>query len=58
MLCLSGLELYSRWVPLITRIVAPMGLISDQEADRAKFTFADKETLRNILIGMLHFQAR
>ena len=35
-----------------------MGLISDQEADRAKFAFVDKGPLRNILLGMLHFQAR
>ena len=35
-----------------------MGLISDQEADKAKFSFVDKGTLRNIPLGMLHFQAR
>ena len=35
-----------------------MGLISDQDADRAKLAFVGKGALRNIPLGMLHFQAR
>ena len=52
----NGKYQYSQTV--ITRIVAPMALMSDQEAGRAKLTFVGKQALPNIALGNPHFQTR